>query len=43
MDDLGTTSSDTSNKVRELETEIEEIFEKLWELDKSWKNNLVSY
>ncbi len=25
-----------------METALEDIQEKLWELDKSWKNNLVS-
>ncbi|XP_059099208.1 protein unc-13 homolog C-like isoform X2 [Tigriopus californicus] len=43
MDDLGMQSEDTSTKLRELEAELEEVVEKLWELDKSWKNNLVFY
>ena len=41
MDDLGSRGEGTATKVRELEEEMEEILEKLWELDKSWKNNLV--
>ncbi len=28
-------------RVREMEIALEDIQEKLWELDKSWKNNLV--
>ena len=43
VDDLGSQSEDTSSKVREIENDIEEIQEKLWELDKSWQNNLVFY
>ena len=43
MDDLSGQSEDTSGKVKEMESEIEEILEKLWELDKSWQNNLVFY
>ena len=43
VDDLGSQSEDTIIKVKELETEIEEVLDKLWELDKSWKNNLVFY
>jgi hypothetical protein len=41
--DLGSKSEGTSTKVKELEDAIEEINEKVWELDKSWKNNLVFY
>jgi hypothetical protein len=29
-------------RVKEMEMALEDIQEKLWELDKSWKNNLVS-
>ena len=29
-------------RVKEMESALEDIQEKLWELDKSWKNNLVS-
>ena len=43
VDDLGNQSEDTSSRVRDLETEVDEILEKLWELDKSWRNNLVFY
>ena len=34
---------DTLLQVRDLENSVEEIQEKIWELDKSWKNNLVFY
>ena len=30
-------------QVADIETAVEEIQEKIWELDKSWKNNLVFY
>lgn len=30
-------------QLKEMELEVEEIQEKLWELDKSWQNNLVFY
>ena len=43
MDALGSQSSDTSGKVQELQDALDDITEKLWELDKSWKNNLVFY
>ena len=43
LDDLGSQSSDTSGKVKELQDALDDISEKLWELDKSWKNNLVFY
>ena len=43
LDDLGSKSSDTSGKVKELQDAIDDINEKVWELDKSWKNNLVFY
>ena len=43
VDDLGSKSADTTTKVKELESAIEDINEKVWELDKSWKNNLVFY
>ena len=43
LDDLGSQSSDTSGKVKELQDALDDITEKLWELDKSWKNNLVFY
>ena len=29
--------------MKEIENSIDEIQEKLWELDKSWRNNLVFY
>ena len=29
--------------MRDLETAVEEVQEKIWELDKSWKNNLIFY
>ena len=29
-------------RVKEMEMALEDIQEKLWELDKSWKNNLVT-
>jgi hypothetical protein len=29
------------SRVREMEIALEDVQEKLWELDKSWKNNLV--
>ena len=29
--------------MKDLESTIEEIQEKVWELDKSWKNNIVFY
>ena len=34
---------ETLIQVRDLENSVEEIQEKIWELDKSWKNNLVFY
>ncbi len=34
-------SEGTVIRVREIEQEIDDILEKLWELDKSWRNNLV--
>ena len=34
---------ETLLQVRDLENSVEEIQEKIWELDKSWKNNLVFY
>ena len=40
---MGSQSSDTSGKVQELQDALDDITEKLWELDKSWKNNLVFY
>jgi len=43
LDALGSQSSDTSGKVQELQDALDDITEKLWELDKSWKNNLVFY
>ena len=43
MDALGSQSTDTSGKVQELQDALDDITEKLWELDKSWKNNLVFY
>ena len=43
VDSLGNKSSDTSSKVADIENSIDEINEKLWELDKSWRNNLVFY
>ena len=30
-------------QVKEIENSIDEIQEKIWELDKSWRNNLVFY
>ena len=30
-------------RVKEMEMALEDIQEKLWELDKSWKNNLVIF
>jgi len=41
VDNLGSQSADTSGRVREMEIALEDIQEKIWELDKSWKNNLV--
>ena len=43
LDDLGNKGADTDTKVRDLEETVEELNEKIWELDKSWKNNLVFY
>ena len=43
LDDLGSQSADTGTKVKELQDAIDDINEKVWELDKSWKNNLVFY
>ena len=40
---MGSQSTDTSGKVKELQEALDDITEKLWELDKSWKNNLVFY
>ena len=40
---MGSQSTDTSGKVQELQDALDDITEKLWELDKSWKNNLVFY
>lgn len=40
---MGSQSTDTSSKVKELQDAIDDINEKVWELDKSWKNNLVFY
>jgi hypothetical protein len=43
MDQLGVKDQDTSGRVKTMELEIEEMMEKIYELDKSWKNNLVFY
>ena len=43
LQDLGASSGDTGSKVKELQDAIDDINEKVWELDKSWKNNLVFY
>ena len=32
-----------TNRVDGIETGVEEMTEKIYELDKSWKNNLVFY
>ena len=32
-----------TNRVDGIETGVEEVTEKIYELDKSWKNNLVFY
>ena len=41
--DQGISSGDTRFKVKELEEAIADLSEKVWELDKSCKNNLVFY
>ena len=43
LSDIGSQSTDTTSKVKELQDAIDDINEKVWELDKSWKNNLVFY
>ena len=43
LDNLGSQSDTTSTKIQELADALDEINEKVWELDKSWKNNLVFY
>ena len=43
LDELGNKGADTDTKVKDLEETVEELNEKIWELDKSWKNNLVFY
>ena len=43
MTDKGMSSGDTKNKIEELEEAIADLSEKVWELDKSCKNNLVFY
>ncbi len=41
VDDLEGRSDGTELRVRELETEVDEILDRLHEIDKSWQNNLV--
>ena len=43
LSNIGSQSGDTTSKVKELQESIDDITEKVWELDKSWKNNLVFY
>ena len=43
LSNIGSQSGDTTSKVKELQDSIDDITEKVWELDKSWKNNLVFY
>ena len=40
---MGNKSEDLTSKVQEIEQEMEDMLDKIWELDKSWKNNLVFY
>ena len=40
---LGNHSDDMNTRVQEIELGMEEMLDKIWELDKSWKNNLVFY
>ncbi len=42
-DHLGTQNDDITSRVQEMELEMDDVLDKLWELDKSWKNNLVFY
>ena len=42
-DHLGHQNEDLFSRVQEIELGMEEMLDKLWELDKSWKNNLVFY
>ena len=43
LSQLGSQTSGTDNKLRALENSLDEVQDKLWELDKSWENNLVFY
>ena len=43
VDDMEGRSEGTDIRVKELETEVDEILERLHEIDKSWQNNLVFY
>ena len=42
-DHFGVQNDDLTNRLQEVEIEMDEMLDKLWELDKSWKNNLVFY
>jgi len=43
LSQLGSSTQDTSSKMKGMETALEDLQDKLWELDKSWENNLVFY
>ena len=40
---LGSSTQDTSSKMKGMENALEDLQDKLYELDKSWENNLVFY
>ena len=40
---LAMQGDEITNRVDGIETNVEEMTEKIYELDKSWKNNLVFY